>query len=120
MERTLDILGTPYKICVKKYDEEKAFENRSIDGYCDSYTKQIVVCEMTTYKGWENEPKDTCKQCQKQTVRHEIVHAFLSESGLTASANAVDGSWARNEEMVDWIAWQGEKIYKAWKEADAL
>lgn len=120
MERTLDILGTPYKICVKKYDEDEAFENSSIDGYCDSYTKQIVVCDMTTYKGLENEPKDTCEQHQKQTVRHEIVHAFFSESGLTESSNSIDGPWAKNEEMVDWIAWQGEKIYKAWQDAGCL
>jgi hypothetical protein len=29
-------------------------------------------------------------------------------------------SWATNEEMVDWIAIQGPKIYSAWKDASAL
>ena len=79
MERTLDILGTPYKICVKKYDEDEAFENSSIDGYCDSYTKQIVVCEMTTYKGWENEPKDTFDD--PYLAYAELEKAFTRMSG---------------------------------------
>lgn len=120
MDKPVNILGTPYKIIVKKYDEDESFDRRSIDGYCDSYKKEIVVCDMTTYKGWENEPKETCDQCQKQTIRHEIVHAFFAESGLTESSNSIDGPWAKNEEMVDWIAWQGEKIYRAWQDAGCL
>ena len=34
---TVNILGTPYEIIVKKYDEEKEFERRSISGFCDGY-----------------------------------------------------------------------------------
>lgn len=116
----VDILGTPYEITVKKYDDDEAFERRSIDGYCDSYIKKIVVCDMTTYKGWEHESKETCEAAQKQTLRHEIVHAFLNESGLADNAGVYDNPWAKNEEMVDWISIQGVKIFKAWVEADAL
>lgn len=117
---TVNILGTSYTLTVKKYDEDKAFELRSIDGYCDGLTKQIVVCDMTTYKGWEHEPQETAAAAQRQTVRHEIVHAFFEESGLSDSGLQYEGSWAKNEEMVDWIASQGPKIYKAWQEAYAL
>ena len=55
----------------------------------------------------------------KQTLRHEIVHAFLGESGLSNNSNSID-AWARNEEVVDWFAIQGPKIYKAWQEAGAV
>lgn len=116
----VNILGTDYKIIVKKYDEEEAFERRSIDGYCDGYTKQIVVCDMATYKGWEHETKETIEQCQKATLRHEIVHAFLNESGLMDSTFAYDGGWSKNEEMVDWIALQSPKMYKAFEQAGCL
>ena len=51
----------------------------------------------------------------KKVVRHEIVHAFLTESGL-----AENSFWAQNEELVDWIAIQGPKLIKAWQEAGAL
>ena len=116
----VNILGTPYEIIVKKYDEEEAFDRRSIAGYCDGYAKEIVVCDMHTYKVWENEAEKTVVAAQKQTVRHEIVHAFFDESGLMDSSNMVECPWSKNEEMVDWIANQGMKIYKAWQEADAL
>lgn len=116
----ITILGTEYTIIVKKYDEDEAFERKSIDGYCDSFAKQIVVCDMSTYKGWGHEPPEYMEATQKEALRHEIVHAFFSESGLEDSANSVDCAWAKNEEMVDWIALQGPKIYKAWQEAGAL
>ena len=117
---TVNILGTPYEIIVKKYGEEEAFERRSIAGFCDGYAKEIVVCDMRTYKDWENETEKTVAAAQKQTIRHEIVHAFFDESGLMDSSSIVECPWSRNEEMVDWIANQGMKIYKAWQESDAL
>lgn len=120
MKKYVNVLGTEYEIIVKEYTEEEAFERRSIDGFCDSYTKQIVVCDMHTYKGWEHESEATVIACQKEILRHEIVHAFFSESGLQDSTFAFDGGWAKNEEMVDWFARQGEKIYKAWIEAGAI
>lgn len=116
----VNILGTEYTIKVKKYDEDEAFERRSISGYCDGYTKTIVICDMTTYKGWEHEQKETAEQCQKLCLRHEITHAFLNESGLQDSCFAYDGAWAKNEEMIDWIAIQTPKMIKAFEETGCL
>lgn len=118
--KKVNILGTEYTILVKKYDEDEAFARRSIDGYCDAYKKEIVVCDMNTYKGWEYEEQETKAVCQKQTLRHEIIHAFLSESGLADSAATFSYSWAKNEEMIDWIALQFPKMLQAFKEADCL
>lgn len=111
---TVNILGTEYTINKKKYDEEPAFERGSIDGYCDSFTHEIAYCDMDTYPGWENEQPSSKRICEQQTVRHEIIHAFLSESGLDSCTGRAEHGWAKNEEMVDWIAVQGPKIYAAW------
>lgn len=116
----VNILGTEYTITVKKYDEDEEFERLSVDGYCESLSKRIVVCDMHTFKGWETAAQDTIEAAQKETLRHEIVHAFLYESGLADCSNGIESAWAKNEEMVDWIAIQGPKIYKAWQEAGAL
>ncbi len=116
----INILGTEYTITVKKYGDDEAFERRSIDGYCDSWTKQIVICDMSTCKGWEHEPKETADSVQKEVLRHEIVHAFFGESGLGDNSNTMETPWVNNEEMVDWFALQGPKIYKAWQEVGAL
>ena len=118
---TVNVLGTPYRVLMKKYKEEPAFERSGIDGYCDSHQKITVVCDMATYPGWEHEPTRTVRTVQKGTLRHEIVHAFLNESGLQDSAfRLTERAWARNEEMVDWIAIQGPKIYKAWRDIRAV
>ena len=113
------VLGTEYDIKIKKYDEDEAFQKYGASGYCGSFEKKIVLCDMKTYPDWQDEPEIVREKQMKATLRHEIVHAFLNESGLSSNSNESD-AWARNEEMVDWFAMQGEKIYKAWKEAGAL
>lgn len=116
----IDILGTPYNLVTKKYDEDIEFDKRSICGYCDSYSREIVICDMKTYKGYESKSLKSLDRLQRETIRHEIVHAFLGESGLKDSTNSYSYSWAKNEEMIDWLAIQGPKIYKAWEEANAI
>lgn len=114
----INILGTFYTVIVKKADEDKAFENS--DGYCTPHTKEIVVCDLRSRDEWKGEPDKAVNAAQKKILRHEIVHAFFNESGLAENSMTADGAWARNEEMIDFIAIQGEKIYKAWKEAEAI
>ena len=117
---TVDILGTTYQIAIKKFEDDEVFERRSICGYCDGLKKEIAICDMSTYPGWEHDSPRTVEISQKQTMRHEIVHAFFYESGLADNSFAYDGAWAKNEEMVDWFSWQGPKIYAAWSEINAL
>lgn len=116
----INILGTEYTITIKMYSEDENFERSSICGYCDALTREIVVCDMATFPGWEHEPERKTAAAQKETLRHEIVHAFFDESGLRESAAKFDGAWSQFEELVDWIAIQGPKIYAAWREAGAL
>lgn len=112
--KIVNVLGTDYKIFFKSINDDETFE--ICDGYTDWTTKEIVVrVEEGTEKG---SLKDM--DCYvKKVLRHEIVHAFLFESGLAECSGTVE-AWAKNEAMVDWIAHQGEKIYKAWEEAEAL
>lgn len=116
----IDILGTEYQVCVKEYTDDSYFAKRTASGFCDSQTKTICICDMKTYPGFEDETPEHCAAYQREVFRHEIVHAFFAESGLDDNANTVEGPWARNEEMVDWIALQGAKIYAAWQAAGAL
>ena len=116
----INVLGTEYSVAMWAYKEKPIFEKQSIDGYCDSVRKEIAVCDMKTFPGYEDEPIEYCNDIEKQILRHEIIHAFFNESGLQESGLQYSGSWARNEEMVDWIALQFPKLMKAFKEADAL
>ena len=75
----VNILGTEYDLLeVPKKDDPTLVNN---DGYCDTSAKKMIVDEMK-----EKEPgmKEDLSYYQKQVKRHEIIHAFLFESGLDA------------------------------------
>lgn len=110
----LKILGTEYSLQYLSSKEDKKLEN--LDGYTDFYLKRIVV-----EKDFENRLFDETKikNYQNKILRHEIIHAFLLESGLECNSLKVY-NWAENEEMVDWIAIQSPKIFKIYKELDIL
>lgn len=115
----IDVLGTPYEILYKNYEDDPEFSERSLDGYCDSVEKQIVICNMKTFPTWGNNTDEYCKEYEKIVLRHEMIHAFLNESGLQDSSSFCQ-SWAKNEEMVDWIAIQLPKIVKTMKEVGRI
>ena len=116
----VNVLGTEYDILLKKYDEDPVFSEKHLDGYHNYWAKQIVVCILSTHPGWKEDQEADALVAQKETIRHEIVHAFFAESGLQDSASQFEGAWCKSEELVDWIALQGPKIYKAWVEAGAV
>lgn len=107
---TISILGTPYTVGIASESAEQRLED--CDGFCDDTTKEIVV---KRYERGKKGDKGNLDLQEQKNIRHEIIHAFLLESGL-----AENSDWAQNEEMVDWIAKQGLKIYKAWREAGAI
>lgn len=111
-----NILGTEYEILFKDFSDDPLFEKRSIDGYCDSIDKVICVCNMKTFPQFENETEEYCKKAERHTLRHEIIHAFFNESGLSDSSLQYSGGWAKNEEMIDYFAIQFPKITKVFEE----
>ena len=108
---TINVLGSEWTIVERSEAEDKNLENA--DGYCDWTTRTIVI---------EREITGTLGDMEsyiRKVKRHEIVHAFLEESGLAECAYSPE-AWAHNEEMVDWFARMGPRIYAAWLAADAL
>lgn len=107
--RTINVLGTEIKIVFR--DEKNDPQLDELGGYFDSSENLIVVkipeADKNSLGNLEN--------WQKKTLRHEIIHSFLYESGLDWSAAPVD-CWATNEEMVDWMAIQMPKIMKIFRE----
>lgn len=108
----VNILGSEWNV---KFGNEKEYPNlTNVDGYTDLSIREIVVDDMEASQGQIGAKADL-ESYQKQVVRHEIIHAFLLESGLDSNSNSVD-SWAVNEEMVDWFAIQSPKIFKVFNE----
>ena len=90
---TINVLGTEYTVSIEKYDEDEAFKRCDIGGYCTALTRSIVVCDMRTYEGLEHEPVEALEAYTKKNLRHEIVHAFFEESGLSDNSSTIEG-WA--------------------------
>ena len=120
MNGKVHVLGVEYSIIKKNYDDDPAFSENSWDGYVDYAQKTIVYCNMKTYPDWDKKPDSVILIWEKQTLRHEITHAFLEESGLSDSSLRYSAGWAKNEELVDWIAIQFPKMLSAFQEADCL
>jgi hypothetical protein len=120
MTLKINVLGTEYTVSYHDSKDKPIFEKRGIGGYSDDVLREIVICNMQTHPGFEDESYEWCKLLEHRILRHEIVHAFLSESGLQDSALQADMAWAKNEEMVDWIALQFPKLLQAFKDADCI
>lgn len=116
----VSVLGTEYAIERRKFDDEEKFAKFKIDGWCDTSGKQIVFCDMRTHPALEDGTEQNCKRLENEIVRHELIHAFLNESGLQESSNCFDGAWAKNEEMVDWIALQFPKMVIVFEQLNIL
>ena len=115
--KTVNILGTDYEIrFVDEFPEYLKEVGESADGLCNRHDRDIFIKRCN-----DNDMTAAGRErCDRDTLRHEIIHAYLSESGLSANASRCYGSWAENEEMVDWFAIQAPKIYQTFKEVGCL
>ena len=104
----VNVLGTNYTI--KKMNMVEEPELEQCDGFCDHTTKVIVISDIQERPG-SVEDLDVYMQ---RVIRHELVHAFLFESGLGSE------SWGHDEEIVDWIAQQFPKMLEAFRTIDAI
>ena len=101
----VSVLGTVYtvRVCSEAEDARLLGAN----GITDWSSKEILL---------EEAPAGNVRNMEeavRSVLRHEIVHAFIQESGMPTAP------WA-TEEMVDWLALQGEKIWRAWQEIGAV
>ena len=98
----INVLGTTYKIFYDEDIDTPKYENAN--GYVELWSKEIHVRRLLF-----EEPCSThmnnLEELGYKVLRHEILHAFINESGLGESSD-----WAMNEEMIDWFAKQFPKL----------
>ncbi len=108
------VLGTHYIIEYKKQSEDPKL--LKCDGYCDYTTKRIVCLDRRKTSKMD---VDNLDEVRKRILRHELLHAFMYESGLWCNTFGVD-TWSENEEMTDWFAIQSPKIFELYKDLNLL
>lgn len=127
--RKVSILGTEYTIRLVHVSTEKdtdktALEmyDRSCVGLCLYSEKEILIADLTDqdYVGCAKYTGSVFNISNyKKTLRHELIHAALGESGLMNNAHPTE-NFAMDEEMVDWFAIQSPKLFKLYQEMNIL
>lgn len=107
--RKINVMGTEIRVEFRKEADDPMLDG--MGGYYDSSVNLIVV-KIAEDEKYSVKDADAV---QRKTLRHEIIHAFLYESGLDWSSAPSD-AWAVNEEMVDWFAIQSPKIFQVSRE----
>ena len=103
----ISILGRDYEICESTPEKDSILKDA--DGYCDP---SVGLCVIDSHDTKRPDDINDIKRYKRKVTRHELIHAFLAESGLREECE-----WAC-EEMVDWIACQFPKMAKAFSEAE--
>lgn len=101
-----DILGTKYTIVFVPENKQ------DYDGLCDASIKQITVVEIAS--DGTDRVKKNLDYVKNKILRHEIIHAFIYESGLD-SGNTLD-----EEQIVDWIAVQSPKLFEIFRKLSII
>ena len=110
----VSVLGTEYSLYLDVSPEDDPLLE-DMNGYCDKTVKRIVVADRA-----KDSDLADWMDYRKTVMRHELIHAFLFESGLGCdSVWHVEGQ-EHPEQTVDWIARQFPKILKAFQTVGAL
>ena len=111
-DKVVEILGTLYTI---HFDVPDGKMPEGADGCMDQSIHQIRIAEFESDR---NTIQDM-DSYRKKVLRHEIIHAFLYESGRWNNSGSTNW-WGMDETITDWITIQSPKLFRTFKEADCL
>lgn len=104
----INVLGTDYEVVLNAKEEDYP-DLKDSDGYCEFMIKKIVIAAMNP----EDDSVEALEYYRQKVMRHEVVHAFMYESGLD-----ICSEWGRDETLIDWIAIQSPKMMKLFEELE--
>lgn len=112
----VSVLGQDYNIFYVEKEKANDPKFSGSDGYTEIETKEIFIQKEL----FDDSEKDSLTvkdlpRLGRRVLRHEIIHAFMEESGLNEG-----NGWVHNEECVDWIAKQFPKMLKAFREVGVV
>ena len=103
----ISILGTDYEYRVGTVNEDPELEG--IGGYCEPYKKIISV----NFAEYINDKYDDSRIPRiKEVKRHEIIHAFVRESGVYDKFD--------EELIAAWLSTQFTKMLEVFQQIDAI
>ena len=109
-EFNVSILGEQWEVRIRKEHECELLSE--CDGFCDWTSRMIVVSD-----GIDESTLRFPEEYMRKVLRHEIIHAFMHESGRAETFWECCGEHM-DEIATDWIAIQLPKIEKSIAEAE--
>ena len=110
MKNKITVLGQVYKLELHSADDDPKLNKWN--GYHEPYSKKIVVDADLVEDTNNNElGAEDIEVFLRHIYRHEIVHAFFCESGLTYRYDKDEEDY-----LVDWIARMYPKMKKIFEE----
>lgn len=104
----LNILGQEYELVIATKKEYPKLKSVDADGLAELYSKKLIINKSITE---ESElTMDNIYEYESKVIRHEIIHAYFHEAGLTDYCN--------DELLVDWLALQIPKIMNTIEEVE--
>lgn len=100
IDTTVTILGAVWTVRSATETEEPRLEG--VNGFTD-WTTRTICLEKNTQGNL-----GSIENFMNKVIRHEVVHAFMFESGLGDSFEHKD--YGQEETIVDWFAFQMGKV----------
>lgn len=111
LDCNIRILGVVWRVCIATMEADRRLAD--CDGFTDKTSKLIMVDDCRTKSNLDHPMDYICK-----VVRHEIIHAFMLESGLDECM--MHEEMGQEEQMIDWFAYQYPKIKEAIESVEIL
>lgn len=110
----VNILGSMWTVKFEPVSSSPRYEK--CNGWCDNSVKECHIGIR---------PESDMQQMKmidfyKSIARHEIIHAFLYESGIVTAASIRTNKWCKDEMMIDWMAAQMPKIYDVFEQLNIM
>ena len=110
--KTVNVLGENYSIMfVDEYPELFSDFEETSDALCNFYDKVIYVLNPKE----KDLTEDGKINLNKRKLRHEIVHAFLFESGLSSNTHGIYGAGLRMKKWLTGLQYSLQKYLKCSK-----
>ena len=123
LEKNIEELTIGVRICGEKYtiklmqrpNNIRTTEYTEVAGASNSFLNEIEIYNI----------RSLAKKCQKielhryinETVRHEVMHAFLHETGINEQINEIN---YKMENAVEWFAVIAPKVFQVFDKLDVL
>lgn len=102
LDKIVNILGQPWRVKICSIATEPRLKTMS--GFTDHTSHFIGITDPAE----KDTNLDNPVEMVKDIMRHEIVHAYMYESGL---GDSWEHNYGQDETIVDWIALQFNKMW---------